>query len=129
MSADQYDKKKVLFTSKDIAMDLRTIISGENLCQDKSEPDEAPLSAAEKFDQGNNELDGPGGPEIDWQELDLSEKGHKGKGVWTEFSVCEGEVVTFIVSLPPALFGFGLVNSRNADRVFCPRDVPVPRVP
>lgn len=99
-SANEFDKKKVLFTTKDLAMDLRTIVSGENMCDAKDEPDAEPLTAAEKFDQGKNELDGPGGPEIDWQELDLSKQGHKGKGVWSEFEVCEGEVVTFIVSRP-----------------------------
>lgn len=35
--------------------------------------------------------------------LDLSDKGHKGKGVWTEFDVKEGEVVTFVVSRPACL--------------------------
>ena len=35
---------------------------------------------------------------VDWEELDLSAKGHKGKGVWTEVEVKEGEIVTFVVS-------------------------------
>jgi len=35
---------------------------------------------------------------VEWEELDLSAKGHQGKGVWAEMEVKEGEIVTFVVS-------------------------------
>ena len=40
-------------------------------------------------------------PTVELHELDLSEKGHKGKGVWTEIVLREGQAVTFVLRTPP----------------------------
>ena len=40
-------------------------------------------------------------PEVNLQYLDLEHKGHKGKGVWTEITLKEGQVVTFVLRTPP----------------------------
>ncbi|KAL7410623.1 glycoside hydrolase family 15 protein [Mrakia frigida] len=101
VSAEQYNKRKVLFTSKDLSIDLRVTVSGENLCAEGRDEPEKPLTSSDKLNRGENELDGPGGPVVDWQELDLSAKGHKGKGVWTEVEVKEGEIVTFVLRQLP----------------------------
>lgn len=43
------------------------------------------------------------GPKVKLRKLDLSKQGHRGEGVWAEFKVREGEVVTFVVCdcIPP----------------------------
>lgn len=40
-------------------------------------------------------------PTVELHELDLSKKGHKGKGVWTEIVLREGQAVTFVLRTPP----------------------------
>ncbi|TBU39361.1 glycoside hydrolase family 15 protein [Dichomitus squalens] len=40
-------------------------------------------------------------PEVQFHYLDLEHKGHKGKGVWTEITLREGQVVTFVLRTPP----------------------------
>ncbi|KAI0642834.1 glycoside hydrolase family 15 protein [Trametes meyenii] len=40
-------------------------------------------------------------PEVQLNLLDLSAKGHKGPGVWTELELKEGQVVTFVLRTPP----------------------------
>ncbi|KAK7052597.1 glycoside hydrolase family 15 protein [Favolaschia claudopus] len=41
-------------------------------------------------------------PSIDLDLLDLSEKGHLGLGVQTEFTLAEGQCITFVLRTPPA---------------------------
>ncbi|TFK90359.1 glycoside hydrolase family 15 protein [Polyporus arcularius HHB13444] len=40
-------------------------------------------------------------PVVELHELDLSKKGHKGKGVYTEIVLTEGQAVTFVLRTPP----------------------------
>ena len=40
-------------------------------------------------------------PHVELRELDLSAKGHKGPGVWTEIELREGQAVTFVLRTPP----------------------------
>ncbi len=46
-------------------------------------------------------LDDVGDPEVKLNYLDLDDKGHKGRGVWTEILLREGQVVTFVLRTPP----------------------------
>ncbi|KAI1782424.1 glycoside hydrolase family 15 protein [Ganoderma leucocontextum] len=46
-------------------------------------------------------LDDIGDPEVKLNYLDLENKGHKGRGVWTEILLREGQVVTFVLRTPP----------------------------
>ncbi|KAI0747485.1 glycoside hydrolase family 15 protein [Fomes fomentarius] len=50
---------------------------------------------------GESSLDNVGEPEIELHELDLEAKGYKGTGVWTEITLREGQVVTFVLRTPP----------------------------
>ncbi|KAI0350153.1 glycoside hydrolase family 15 protein [Trametes cingulata] len=40
-------------------------------------------------------------PRVELRVLDLSKKGHKGPGVWTELELREGQAVTFVLRTPP----------------------------
>lgn len=42
-------------------------------------------------------------PTVDLRELDLSEKGHKGLAVSADLSLEEGQVVWFVLRIPPAV--------------------------
>ncbi|KAI0775620.1 glycoside hydrolase family 15 protein [Trametes elegans] len=46
-------------------------------------------------------LDNVSEPEVQLNLLDLSDKGHKGPGVWTELELREGQIVTFVLRTPP----------------------------
>ncbi|KAM5541269.1 hypothetical protein V8D89_005198 [Ganoderma adspersum] len=46
-------------------------------------------------------LDDVGDPDVKLEYLDLGSKGHKGRGVWTEVLLKEGQVVTFVLRTPP----------------------------
>ena len=46
-------------------------------------------------------LDDVGNPDVKLEYLDLGSKGHKGRGVWTEILLREGQVVTFVLRTPP----------------------------
>ncbi|KAI0738815.1 glycoside hydrolase family 15 protein [Daedaleopsis nitida] len=46
-------------------------------------------------------LEHVGEPYVKLRELDLSAKGHKGTGVWTEIELSEGQAVTFVLRTPP----------------------------
>ncbi|KAH8078405.1 glycoside hydrolase family 15 protein [Cristinia sonorae] len=49
----------------------------------------------------DNSLPGVPDPDIKLQALDLSEKGHKGPGVFSELKLREGQSVTFVLRTPP----------------------------
>lgn len=40
-------------------------------------------------------------PSLSYGELDLRKKGHKGMSVYSEFELAEGQVVTFVLRIPP----------------------------
>ncbi|KAI8986304.1 glycoside hydrolase family 15 protein [Trametes punicea] len=46
-------------------------------------------------------LDNVADPDVQLRLLDLSEKGHKGPGVWAHLDLKEGQVVTFVLRTPP----------------------------
>ncbi|KAI0629962.1 glycoside hydrolase family 15 protein [Trametes polyzona] len=46
-------------------------------------------------------LDNVPEPEVKLNLLDLSDKGHKGPGVWAELDLREGQIVTFVLRTPP----------------------------
>ncbi|OSC98195.1 glycoside hydrolase family 15 protein [Trametes coccinea BRFM310] len=46
-------------------------------------------------------LDNVPEPEVKLDLLDLSEKGHKGPGAWTQLELKEGQIVTFVLRTPP----------------------------
>lgn len=60
--APELGKQKVLFTSKDLVLDVRVSISGENLC--RSEDDESSAQI-----EGVNEVKGGGGPVVEWKKV------------------------------------------------------------
>lgn len=116
VDADKYDKRKVVFHSPTISMDLRAVVSGENICSQATadEDDEQEVNAGV---DGGNEVQGEGGPQVTitrlllvhllissiltllqifFKELDLSKQGHKGTAIYSEFELKEGEVVDFI---------------------------------
>nr|VWO95362.1 N/A [Ganoderma boninense] len=46
-------------------------------------------------------IDDAGDPAVQLHYLDLDDRGHKGRGVWTEVLLREGQVVTFVLRTPP----------------------------
>ncbi|KDQ51558.1 glycoside hydrolase family 15 protein [Jaapia argillacea MUCL 33604] len=67
--------QKVLFQSPSLSLDLRYV--AESL------------------------LENVAIPEVEFKELDLSKKGHKGKGAFVEVTLEEGQAVTFVLRTPP----------------------------
>ncbi|CDZ97236.1 hypothetical protein [Phaffia rhodozyma] len=93
----EFDKRKIKFTSKNLSLDVRVAVSGENVCKESSDG-----GTAEPDVDGLNEHKGPGGPDIHWSKLDLSANGHLGEAVYSEFEVYEGEIVDFVLREFPA---------------------------
>ena len=71
-------QKKALFKSDELSLDLRYI---SECSQNASEDVHA--------------------PEVILKLLDLSAKGHKGPGVQSSFTLKEGQIVTFVLRIPP----------------------------
>ncbi|KAJ8519553.1 hypothetical protein ONZ45_g3503 [Pleurotus djamor] len=69
-------RKKVAFTSKDLELDLRYVV--------ESTLDNVPV------------------PAVDFMLLDLSSKGHLGPGASCDLNLVEGQVVTFVLRIPPS---------------------------
>ena len=68
-------QKKVLYTSDKLSLDLRYL--------------------------AETTVDGVSEPKIELKILDLENKGHKGRGVYCDLHLEEGQAVTFIVRIPP----------------------------
>ncbi|KAI0671268.1 glycoside hydrolase family 15 protein [Trametes maxima] len=75
--ASRHPHNKALFQSPDAKLDLDLRYVTESNLENVSEP------------------------EVQLNLLDLSAKGHKGPGVWTELELKEGQVVTFVLRTPP----------------------------
>lgn len=80
-SVDAAMQNKVVFSSKDLSLDLRYTV--EDL----------------------NTLDGINLPSVEIGILDLQQQGHLGLSVYSEFTLTEGQVVTFVLRLPPQAEG------------------------
>ncbi|KAF8316814.1 Six-hairpin glycosidase [Clavulina sp. PMI_390] len=73
----EHTQMKAMFSSKDLSLDLRYTVD------DSSESDGIQL------------------PHVQLGLLDLTKQGHLGLGVYSEFTLKEGQSVTFILRLPP----------------------------
>ena len=74
---DNEIQKKVVFESQSLSLDLRYIAENIDLC---------PLLP----------------PAVELRLLDLTAKGHKGPAASAEFTLREGQAVTFVLRTPPA---------------------------
>lgn len=72
--------KKALFTSRNLSLDLRFV------CEGLEDDGIAPVKE----------------PRVDLRLLDLSNKGHLGKGVYCDMDLVEGQTVTFVLRAPPS---------------------------
>ncbi|KAK0244700.1 glycoside hydrolase family 15 protein [Armillaria nabsnona] len=72
---------KATFVSKDCALDLRYVV--------------------------DSTMDNVACPSVELHPLDLSDKGHKGLGVYADLSLDEGQCVWFILRIPPATIATG----------------------
>ncbi|KAG8928633.1 hypothetical protein FRC02_006645 [Tulasnella sp. 418] len=77
-------QKKVVFTSKDLTLDLRYV------CDTSSE--------RQATDAQGNLLPYPS---LEFKELDLRSQGHQGLSAYAEFSLSEGHAITFVLRDPP----------------------------
>ncbi|KAG8966390.1 hypothetical protein FRC03_012093 [Tulasnella sp. 419] len=77
-------QKKVIFTSKDLTLDLRYV------CDTSSE--------RQATDAQGNLLPYPS---LEFKELDLRSQGHQGLSAYAEFSLSEGHAITFVLRDPP----------------------------
>ncbi|CED85274.1 glycoside hydrolase family 15 protein [Phaffia rhodozyma] len=95
VDSGKYKKQKALFTSSDVTMDLRVVVSGENITSEaaQTEAEQAKINAGT---DGGKEFQGEGGPEVIFKELDLSKDGLLSNAVYSEFEVNAGEIVDFI---------------------------------
>ncbi|SJL17651.1 related to glycosyl hydrolase, family 15 [Armillaria ostoyae] len=74
-------QRKATFVSKDCALDLRYVV--------------------------DSTMDNVACPSVELHPLDLSDKGHKGLGVYADLSLDEGQCVWFILRIPPATIATG----------------------
>lgn len=73
-SVNQHTQHKVVFSSKSLSLDLRYAVE---------------------------DLNGGALPSVDFGVMDLRGQGHLGLSVYSEFTLIEGQAVTFILRLPP----------------------------
>jgi hypothetical protein len=90
VASKEFDKKKVLFSSRDLKLDVRVVTSGEDLYAIAGE-DSIRSDGCQKNMDGDNEVTTGAGPIVEWKTLDLSKQGHLGEGAYAEFEVsCAG---------------------------------------
>jgi hypothetical protein len=109
--------KKVCFKSKTLDLDLRFIAG---IADPISHPPPTPVPGQTQFAAATGQSRGGvslqhstsyGGedvvtpPKVEFKTLDLGKKGHKGLGVVSELEMSEGQVVTFVLRVPPTSSG------------------------